>query len=149
MKIPSHTTLVSMIAALLILLFAYTGVSKLLDQARFQNTLEHSHLLKPYAATLAYLIPLSELGLVTGLLIPSLQRKALLGSLILMAAFTGYIGFMLLSNIELPCSCGGVISSLSWKNHLVFNILFLLLASVGYYLSRPRQIGEQPNTPET
>jgi hypothetical protein len=66
-----------------------------------------------------------------------------------MAAFTGYIGFMLLSNIELPCSCGGVISSLSWKNHLVFNILFLLLASVGYYLSRPRQIGEQPNTPET
>ncbi|ULQ55444.1 hypothetical protein KJS94_12405 [Flavihumibacter rivuli] len=146
-KQQNHSKLVTIIAALLILLFAYTGISKLLDQDRFLNTLEHSHLLQPYAKILPYLIPIAELIIVGGLLSPTYQRIALLASFALMALFTNYIGIMLLAEEELPCSCGGVISSLSWKNHLVFNILFLILAGIGYYLSRPRQEGEGAEHP--
>ncbi|MDQ2656909.1 MAG: hypothetical protein M3Y60_05770, partial [Bacteroidota bacterium] len=42
---------------------------------------------------------------------------------------------------ELPCSCGGVLNSLGWKAHLVFNIVFTLLSIVGIMLmAQPTRI---------
>jgi len=32
---------------------------------------------------------------------------------------------------HLPCSCGGVIRELSWRDHLFFNVCFTVLAAVG------------------
>jgi hypothetical protein len=28
---------------------------------------------------------------------------------------------------ELPCSCGGILQSMNWTQHLIFNIFFTLL----------------------
>jgi uncharacterized membrane protein YjjP (DUF1212 family) len=39
-------------------------------------------------------------------------------------------------NKELPCSCGGIISLLSWGGHLVFNSVFILLAFAGVMLEK-------------
>jgi hypothetical protein len=43
---------------------------------------------------------------------------------------------MLLSEKDLPCSCGGIISSLSWRQHIIFNGVFILLAITGIIFSK-------------
>jgi hypothetical protein len=40
---------------------------------------------------------------------------------------------MVLTSANLPCSCGGVIQQLSWKQHIVFNISFIVLGIAGIY----------------
>jgi len=45
---------------------------------------------------------------------------------------------------KVPCSCGGILSKMSWGTHLSFNILFLLLTVLGIYISyRERRMGYQ------
>ncbi|WP_394353134.1 MauE/DoxX family redox-associated membrane protein [Mucilaginibacter humi] len=54
-----------------------------------------------------------------------------------MAAFTIYTGFGRIPFFPLvPCSCGGVVRKMSWRLHLVFNVFFLLLSSLGIYTER-------------
>nr|WP_143097972.1 MauE/DoxX family redox-associated membrane protein [Chitinophaga sp. CF118] len=69
------------------------------------------------------------------LLIPNKTRKyGLLGSLVLMLVFTVYVAYVLLFTTKRPCTCGGIIRQLSWPDHLIFNISFLLLAITGIIL---------------
>jgi hypothetical protein len=39
-----------------------------------------------------------------------------------------YIAIMLLSGSHLPCTCGGIISDVGWKEHLYFNGLFIIIS---------------------
>uniref|UniRef100_UPI00397734A9 MauE/DoxX family redox-associated membrane protein n=1 Tax=Pedobacter heparinus TaxID=984 RepID=UPI00397734A9 len=50
---------------------------------------------------------------------------------VLLGVFELYIGGMMLSGLKLGCSCGGVVSLLSWKGHLVFNAGFMGVAWLG------------------
>jgi hypothetical protein len=59
---------------------------------------------------------------------------ALYASLTLMTIFTAYIIAILQFSYTIPCSCGGVLSKLSWQTHLVFNIGFMVLAAAGILL---------------
>ncbi|MEB2778721.1 hypothetical protein SYJ56_25660, partial [Algoriphagus sp. D3-2-R+10] len=53
-------------------------------------------------------------------------------SVVLMILFTGYVTLVWLGFTErVPCSCGGVLSSLGWGEHLVFNLVFLGIAVWG------------------
>jgi len=47
---------------------------------------------------------------------------------------------------ELPCSCGGVLQEMSWQQHLVFNIVFTLLALLAAILERKRRRGKLNDT---
>jgi hypothetical protein len=49
---------------------------------------------------------------------------------ILMILFTAYIITLFTISPELPCSCGGIIEALSWKGHIIFNSLLILLSFV-------------------
>lgn len=114
---------------LLILLFVYTGTSKLLGHQQFREQLNHVSYLKTIAAPLSICLPLLEL--ITGLAIAfkPTQSYGLYAAAILMTLFATYVALMLLSDrTKLPCSCGGVIKAMSWKQHLYFNIFFMLLA---------------------
>ena len=113
--------------ALLILLFTYTAVSKFLDHYRFvfQMRLAPLPLMKSLAPVLGWLMPAMESLTVLGLLIPVYRLKALYASVILLCSFEIYITGMLLSGLELPCTCGGIISRMSWGQHLVFNAVFI------------------------
>ena len=96
--------------------------------------LKRSPLLGSYAMTIAIIVPAAEL-LVAALLLPDQTRKwGLTGSLILMILFTLYVGYVLVFTTSRPCTCGGIIRQLSWPEHLVFNISFLLLAIIGIHL---------------
>ena len=93
-----------------------------------------------YGHWAAWLVPISELVLAILLLIRPFRLFALYGSLILMALFSAYIIVVLNYSDHIPCSCGGVISSMGWETHLVFNICWMGLALIGIVL-----IGNQKN----
>jgi len=48
-----------------------------------------------------------------------------------MAILTVYLALMLGTEKHLPCSCGGAIESLTWRQHILFNLFFLALAGLG------------------
>jgi hypothetical protein len=124
------------IAALLILLFAHTAFQKYLEHRTFLHTLESSTLLNPIATFVSWSVPLTELAIVCLLLFPLLRKIGLLCAAVLLTAFTIYIVYMLLFSPTMPCSCGGIVSSLSWKQHILFNIVFIGLALYGWYSMR-------------
>lgn len=141
-----RNVLVEIIGGLLILLFVYTALSKLMDISRFKVPLKESPLIRNYASFLSIALPLIEL-IVAGLLFfPKSRLAGLYASLTLMTAFTIYIGYMISFADHLPCSCGGVISKMSWKEHLIFNIFFTLQSLVGVLLERRRR--KQKKDPE-
>lgn len=129
-------TIVEIIAALFILLFVYTAMSKLFDYENFKTTIGASALLRGSAATIAWMVPAIELLVSCMLLIPKTRKSGLYSSFILMAGFTLYVGWLLAFADDLPCSCGGVIQQMTWSQHLLFNIFFTAIAWIGVRLHK-------------
>jgi hypothetical protein len=135
------------IVALLIILFIYTGLNKMLDYSNFKFQLGRSPFIQSMSGFIATTLPAGEM-LIAALLV--FKRTRLLGlyaSFSLMALFTGYIWIMLHYAYDLPCSCGGVLAILSWKDHLIFNSVFTVLALIAVilhskinYISPPTKI---------
>ena len=127
--------------SLVILLFSYTALSKLLDLEKFvfQMRLAPFPLMYPMAPVLGWLVPAVELMIVTGLLVKRFRIRALYAAVLLLLLFEVYIMTMLASGLHLPCTCGGIISKMSWKQHLAFNALFMLTGITGIY-----QLKKQP-----
>jgi uncharacterized membrane protein YphA (DoxX/SURF4 family) len=132
----SKTTIVEAISFLFIILFLYTGISKLMEYSVFKEQIAENPILQPFASYIAWSLPLTEFLVSLMLIIPRWRLKGLYASLALMIAFTVYIGAIMIFNKELPCSCGGIISLLSWDGHLIFNSIFILLAYIGVRLER-------------
>lgn len=137
---PAHTWIVEITAALLILLFAYTGISKLRDQEIFQLVISKSPVVAPFAMIVSWLLPLIELSTVLLLLIPTTKKIGFWISLVMMTIFTCYIGFMLMFSSKLPCSCGGILRQMSWEHHLIFNIFFTVLTGISIRLYNKNQL---------
>lgn len=118
------------ISALFILLFVYTATTKLIEHESFRAVLGESPLIGKKANILSWLLPILELFTAALLFIPSFRKWGFTSALILMLIFTFYISYMILFASDLPCSCGGVISRITWPQHLVFNIFFTALAAI-------------------
>jgi hypothetical protein len=119
------------ISILLIFLFAYTGSSKLLDSKGFAAVLSEIPLIGRGAGIVAILLPLAELLIVLLLLFEKTRLIGLYASLALLLLFTVYLVYMVLAVPKLPCSCGGVIGTMSWKQHIVFNAVFVGVTVIG------------------
>jgi putative oxidoreductase len=118
-----------LITMFLVLLFAYTAVSKVLDYELFvfQMKLAPLPLMRTIAPVLGWFMPVLELGLCAGLMIRRFHLIALYSIVCLLLIFEAYIGGMLLSGQHLPCTCGGIISKMNWKEHLLFNAFVIVL----------------------
>lgn len=127
------TQIGSFVATLFILLFTYASFSKLLAFNQFRKVLSGAPIIGKYAPFFAVLIPVLELIIVILLVLPRSTTIGLMAGTILLIVFTIYLAFMVLTDPHLPCSCGGVIEQLSWKQHIVFNVLFILLGITGIY----------------
>lgn len=128
------------IASLLfIVLFVYTAVSKLLTIGQFKLQLEQFPIISSYADWIAWGIPVIEILIVGLFLFPKFILPAFYASFSLMTIFTTYIILVLKFSDSIPCSCGGVISALGWKEHLILNIAFIILALLGIRLSSKRK----------
>ena len=128
--------IVDIVCVLLILLWVYAASSKLFNYSAFREQLTFSPFLRGVAKIVSIAIPAAELLATLLLTVMNKRIYGLLASLILLIVFTGYIAGMLLSGVHLPCSCGGVISSLSWKGHLAFNLFFLAITIVAILLEK-------------
>ncbi|MBA2499261.1 MAG: hypothetical protein H0V30_05995 [Chitinophagaceae bacterium] len=123
--------LVEIISAILILLFVYTALSKLVSLDQFQDVLWQAPMIGHGAGILARAVPLAELLIALLLLFPFTRVWGLYSSLGLLLVFTVYLGYMIVSVTDLPCQCGGVISSLSWAQHIYFNLFFIGITWLG------------------
>lgn len=135
MKPSALSRITEIIAALFILLFVYTATSKLFSHQAFVVTLNRSPLIAFAGNFLSWAIPAIEILIATLLFVPRFRRTGLIASFILMTMFTIYIAYMLATSSHLPCSCGGVISKLSWPQHLWLNVLLVTLAATALFLN--------------
>lgn len=128
------TITLEVITCLLILLFIYAGLSKLLDYQAFKVELGKSPLLTAFADWVALVIPTVEIIIAGILVLPRWRWIGLYAAYTLMLMFTIYIIIILKFSDYIPCSCGGVLQNMSWGTHLVFNAAFVLLALAGIML---------------
>lgn len=131
-KIALITSIV--ISFLMVILFAYAAYNKLKIYPAFVTQLSKTPYIKNFANTLAWFIPSTEIIIVLLLLYYRTRLAGLLTSFLLMLVFTTYIIILLNFSPTIPCACGGILSKLTWKQHLYFNALCTALAAAGYYL---------------
>lgn len=140
MKPVKKTIAIDIISALFILLFVYTATSKLFEHNTFKAILRESPLIASKANILSWILPILELFTAALLLIPSQRRYGFLSSFILMLLFTSYVAYMILFAGDLPCSCGGIISAMTWSQHLIFNIFFTALGAIALHLTKRNKL---------
>jgi len=118
----------TLIISLFVFLFTYTGLSKIFQHDLFLFTLKQSPLLKPFAGLISWSLPVFELCTAFLLIIKKTQRIAIYITLALLSIFTLCILYLLVFVSHLPCSCGGVLQSLSWNGHLILNLFLVFLS---------------------
>jgi uncharacterized membrane protein YphA (DoxX/SURF4 family) len=133
---------VEIICALYIILFIYTGVNKMMDIEKFKYEMGRSPFIQNMGSFIAYSLPVGELLLALLLIIKRTRLVGLYLSFTLMALFTGYIWLMLNYAWDLPCSCGGILASMTWQQHLLFNACFTALGLTAIVL---QTISKRPN----
>ncbi|MCW3464017.1 MauE/DoxX family redox-associated membrane protein [Chitinophaga nivalis] len=117
------------IIALLLILWIYTGLSKIIHYDKFSFETARSPFLHQLAPFIAVTLPAGELIIAALLIYKRTRVVGLYVSLFLMTLFTGYVYIMLHYAYDLPCSCGGIIELLTWEQHLVVNFLITLLTA--------------------
>lgn len=127
--------LLETISAIFILLFVYTALSKLFTFKIFTMTLEETPLIGGMAAFIAIALPVSEILVSLLLLIPRTRKWGLYSTFSMMLTFTLYIGYMIIFTPNRPCTCGGVMEKMTWNQHLIFNIVFTILALIGILIN--------------
>lgn len=136
---PIKNCLPEFISAVLIFLFVYTAISKLIDWRTFHYSLSKSPLIGNLASFVTWMIPITEVGIVMLLSLPTMRLLGMFAAFLLFIVFTLYIGYMILFVPDLPCSCGGIIQQMSWKLHLVFNLFITVIVYAGIYIERQRR----------
>ena len=125
------SVITEVIALFFVALFLYTGINKFMDFYIFREQVGLSPLLASVADLVAVILPSIEILTAIILFIPRTRLLGMYMALILMICFTGYIFYILNFNEHLPCTCGGVLESLSWRQHLVLNACLITLAFTG------------------
>lgn len=127
---------VDLIVLLLISLFLYTGFSKYFDFENFSVAMHNQPFPGWFSAVLLWMLPSVEIMVAGMLMFGKTQKIGLLVSAIIMLLFTLYTGSILLHLFpQVPCSCGGVIKSFTWRGHLFFNLFFLMISVTGCVLT--------------
>lgn len=123
---------------LFIVLFTYAGLTKLLEGHRFYDNIRNSSILggETVASLASWTVPLAELAVAMLLVRGRTRLMGLYGAMALMLLFTGYTVAIVFFAPYRPCSCGGIISLLTWEQHLVLNVALLLLALLAIRFSR-------------
>lgn len=125
---------------LFIILFVYAATTKLLDFEHFNFQLSKSPFIAKDAQWLAWGIPILEYGIAILFLFPKYLLGAFYASLGLMTVFTSYILLVLHLSDDIPCACGGVISTLGWKDHIIFNMAFIALSIASILLTHKQRL---------
>lgn len=132
----SRQVITDLIVYTFLILFMYTAANKLLTIKSFASTLAKSPLIGSFSLAIAWAIPVVEILIGILLILDSKRKWSIPAALILMILFTVYLSYMVLSGSKLPCHCGGVISSMTWQQHIWFNLAFVTLGLIGLQTRR-------------
>lgn len=135
----SNKIIIEIISLLFVLLFLYAAVSKILDFENFQVQLGQSPLLSAYSFWISRLVPSAEILIAIALMVPRWRMMGLLAAFNLMIMFTVYIFIILNFSSFVPCSCGGILEKMTWQTHLIFNIVFVVLAFCAFLFEYQRK----------
>ena len=121
---------------ILLIVFAFAAITKLLEQEKFYTNLVNSPILELPSLVIhimAWLIPILEVFVVIGLIWKRFQVQAIYLIVILLITYIIYTLAILLVAPYSPCSCGGVIALIGWTQHLYLQIGLLSLTFVEMY----------------
>jgi len=136
-------TIADAIIVLMLSLFLYTGFSKFFDFENFKVAMHNQPFSEWFGHILVWFLPSAEVLIAALLLFEKTQKQALLAGIIMMMLFTVYTALILFHFFStVPCPCGGIIKSFSWREHFFFNLFFLLLSLTGYAMkaSEPNSV---------
>ena len=134
MKNKAFNFAIEAITAVLLILWIYTGLNKLIHYDKFSFETGRSPFLQHVAPLVAITIPTAELLIAALLIFKQTRAAGLYASLFLMTLFTGYVYIMLHYAYDLPCSCGGIIELLTWEQHFIVNFMLTLLTAIAILL---------------
>lgn len=123
------------ITAILVLLWAYSSISKFLDLPRFRRGLKSQVFPKWMGEVLFWTLPATELILIALLWLPDTRLFGMYLSALLMLSFTIYIGGAVYGFYDrYPCPCGGIFRGMRWNNHLKVNFILTCISVAGILL---------------
>jgi hypothetical protein len=131
--------IVEVIAFLLMLLFLFASVSKWLAFKTFIGDINNQPFPNWLTPWITNLLPPIEVLIVLALMFEKTRTAGFYASLILMSAFSIYSAAVLLKFFNyIPCSCGGIIKNLTWRENLLLNLFFVAISIAGIVLRKNR-----------
>jgi hypothetical protein len=130
---------IEIVAALLVLLFIYASVSKLLAYSVFVDEINNQPFPNWMTPYLVVIIPGSEILIALALLFDRTRMIGLCASLILLFLFTLYAALVLFNVFDyIPCTCAGMLKKMNWTQNLLFTATFLVLSIIAIALHKKR-----------
>jgi len=145
----ARSVFVLMVRVGLAAMLAYAGASKLLGPATFAEDIQNYRLLPDaWAGPLALGLPVLELVVAAGLILPSHAGGASLLSGLLLLGFAAAMAQAKLRGIDLECGCFGGHSRVSWlKVGLNVGLSALAFAVAARHVARARDSGARQVSP--
>ncbi|MCS3553572.1 MULTISPECIES: MauE/DoxX family redox-associated membrane protein [unclassified Sphingobacterium] len=128
------------ISILLIIIWLFVGLEKAWSWQNFRISLQQQPLPDWSIGIIFWLLPMLEI--LTGILLAfrsnKMQRLGYWGSILLLSAFTIFIGLGVAGIYEKrPCTCSSIFNEMSWEWHLVVNMILLSASILGSLILRP------------
>ncbi len=124
-----------MVLALLVSVWTYTGLDKLIQFKDSRNAFHNQTFPPELAEALSYLVPGVELLIALLLLFSMTRWWGYLGSILLLSVFTTYVGLIWVGAFpRVPCNCAGIIESLGWAEHFWMNLGLIGMAIYGVWM---------------
>ncbi|MFZ5977600.1 MAG: MauE/DoxX family redox-associated membrane protein [Bacteroidota bacterium] len=128
--------LVHIFSSVLIFVFLYSSLQKIINFNNFIATLSKSlFLYNEFTKETGIFVILIEIAIVLLLISSRLKIWGFLFSFLILLLFNGYIILMIVYSPYLPCSCGGFIEELTWGQHIAFNFLLIAFSLYGYLIT--------------
>lgn len=124
------------IAHFFMLFFLYTAIAKFFEMGSFRQTLTSLQFISGLAGVISWSLAFLEIVIVSMLFAPQWRLSGLWSSAIVMSLFTLYLFGVYFIDDHLFRSFGGILEDLSLKQHIIFNIACIILASIGIYAGR-------------
>lgn len=137
-------TLLQIIMLLFIMLWTYAALSKISEFKIFRYQLGQSPGIAFAAPFLTWALPAVELVMAIMFVFIRTRALAFYLSFTTMVVFTVYLIGMQIFASKIPCSCGGLISKLTWTQHIYFNLVFVALGIIGLIIMK--NISITPNS---
>jgi hypothetical protein len=130
---------------LLILLFVYAGTAKYLDMAGFRVDMRNQVFPDSWVPFIVYGLPALEILTALSLIWERTRMMGLFISLGLLLCFALYTALVILKVFDKkPCSCGGIISGLSWGQHMAFDLFFIVVTIIAINLCAYNRRSRKP-----